>query len=57
MSKFMSTFAAIIASVTAAPWLAMAGFIGGFALPSDEQSAASPAATSAQESDGNPWQD
>ncbi|MEV7551533.1 hypothetical protein AB0N89_18070 [Amycolatopsis sp. NPDC089917] len=56
MSKFVPTFAAVIASATAVLCLAASGSTSGFALPSDEPPAASPT-TSAPNPDGNPWHD
>jgi hypothetical protein len=57
MSKFMSTFAVVIASATAVLCLAVTGSTSGFALPSDEPPAAPPTTTSAPNPDGNPWHD
>ncbi|WP_410666053.1 hypothetical protein [Amycolatopsis sp. lyj-84] len=57
MSKFMSTFAAIFASVTAVLCLAVVGSTSGFALSSEEPPAAPPTTTSAPKPDGNPWHD
>ncbi len=57
MSKFLSAFAAILASVTAVLCLAVAGSTNNFALLSDEPPAAPPTTTSAPKPDGNPWHD
>ena len=57
MSKFMSTFGAVITSVAAVLCLAVTGSAGGSALSSDEPHAVPPTTASTPNPDGNPWHD